>query len=190
MKLLAPLGYLRIKHKEKLWYDLWYPLISSLIITMCYAFMEAPFSILGKSGLIPQINGLLQVLIGFYIAALAAVATFSSPTIDEPMAGDPPTIEEKYRGKWITVELIRRRFLCYLFGYLALVSFAVFGFGLSASLFTDSIIDFIAAHSTPIALTLVKLLFLFSYLLVLLNLVTTTLLGLYYLSVRIHQPNL
>ncbi|MEJ1644057.1 hypothetical protein SMA60_27945, partial [Escherichia coli] len=68
--------------------------------------------------------------IGFYIAALAAVSTFSSPSIDEVMAGDPPTLLEKFRGQKIKVELTRRRFVCYLFGYLALVSFMLFCLGM------------------------------------------------------------
>lgn len=189
MKLLAPLSYLRIKHDEKLRYDLWYPLFGSILITVVYLLMDKPFSILGKNGLVPQVNGLLQVLIGFYIAALAAISTFSNPTIDETMAGKPPVILEKYRGKSIEIPLIRRRFLCYLFGYLALISFIVFGFGVLASLFTNSIVSVVSMIHFVYATKIFKVLFLFLYSLVLLNMVTTTLLGLYYLSVRIHQPN-
>ncbi|WP_447873440.1 hypothetical protein [Serratia fonticola] len=190
MKLLAPLGYLKIKHSEKWRYDFGYPLLGAALFTLCYGLMSSPFSILGKGGLVPQVNGLLQVLIGFYIAALAAIATFSNPTIDELMAGTPPTIREEYRGNWIVVELKRRRFLCYLFGYLALLSFSVFGFGLAASLFTDSVINFLVLHSSEVVLKSLKLLFLYVYCAVIFNMVTTTLLGLYYLSIRIHQPNL
>ncbi|MGK9996690.1 hypothetical protein O6197_24780, partial [Salmonella enterica subsp. enterica] len=83
-------------------------------------------SLIETNGLLLQVNGLLQVLIGFYIAALAAVSTFSSSSIDEVMAGVPPTLVEKFRGQKLTVELTRRRFVCYLFGYLALVSFMLF----------------------------------------------------------------
>ncbi|WP_025123875.1 MULTISPECIES: hypothetical protein [unclassified Serratia (in: enterobacteria)] len=190
MKLLAPLGYLKIRHDEKWKYDFGYPVLGALMLTICYGVMSVPFSILGKGGLVPQVNGLLQVLIGFYIAALAAVATFSNPAIDELMAGTPPTIKEQYRENWLVVPLKRRRFLCYLFGYLALLSFSVFGFGLAVSLFTDSVINFIILHSSPVVLKCFKVMFLFIYSTVLLNLVTTTLLGLYYLSIRIHQPNL
>ncbi len=189
MKLLAPLSYLRISHDEKRRYDLWYPLCGAVLITVIYLCMDEPFSILGKNGLVPQVNGLLTVLIGFYIAALAAISTFANPTIDETMAGNPPTIREMYRGKKILVPLIRRRFLCYLFGYLALVSFVVFGFGLVASLFTNSIVALVSTIPFAHAGVVVKAFFLLLYSLVLLNMITTTLLGLYYLAVRIHQPN-
>ncbi|MEY8769027.1 hypothetical protein AB6T85_01040 [Erwinia sp. ACCC 02193] len=189
MKLLAPLRYLSIRHDEKRRYDLWYPLAGATVLTLIYALLEVPFSLLGKSGLVPQVNGLLQVLIGFYIAALAAISTFSSATIDEKMAGTPPVIKEMYRGNLINVPLARRRFLCFLFGYLALVSFVVFACGVLASLFTKPAVDFITGIPVNYALPTLKVIFLFCYSFVLFNLTTTTLLGLYYLSVRIHQPN-
>ncbi|MBG5881523.1 hypothetical protein I4990_00955 [Providencia alcalifaciens] len=189
MKLLEPLKYLSIRHDEKRWYDLWYPLCGSILVTAIYFFMETPFSIFGKSGLVTQINGLLQVLIGFYIASLAAIATFSNPTIDEVMAGTPPKVKELYRGKILDVELVRRRFLCYLFGYLALVSFILFGFGLVASLFTSQLMTLINSFGISWVLKAVKVVFIFGYTLVLFNMLSTTLLGLYYLAVRIHQPN-
>jgi len=189
MKLLAPLSYLRIKHDEKKLYDYWFPLFCAAVISVVYLCMDEPFSLLGKGGLVPQVNGLLQVLIGFYIAALAAIATFANPSIDEKMAGKAPVIKELYRGKVIEVPLIRRRFLCYLFGYLSLVSFIVFGFGLVASLFTKSITSVMELVPYPKALLVTKTVFLFSYSFILFNMICTTLLGLYYLAVRIHQPN-
>lgn len=189
MKLLAPLKYLSIRHDEKRRYDLWYPLIGALALTLIYGFMDMPFSLLGKSGLVTQVNGLLQVLIGFYIAALAAISTFSNISIDEKMAGTPPVIKEMFRGNLINVPLARRRFLCFLFGYLALVSFVVFACGVFASLFTKPAIEVISSIPFCYAMQISKAIFLFFYSFVLFNLTTTTLLGLYYLSVRIHQPN-
>lgn len=187
MKLLEPLKYLTIRHDEKRRYDLWYPLLGAVVTTLIYVLMAVPFSILGKNGLVPQINGLLQVLIGFYIASLAAIATFSNPAIDEVMAGKPPTVKEMYRGKLLEVPLVRRRFLCYLFGYLALVSFVLFGFGLMITLFTTPIASLLI--DIPWALTISKIVFVFCYTLILFNMLSTTLLGLYYLAIRIHQPN-
>ncbi|WP_145586660.1 hypothetical protein [Yersinia kristensenii] len=187
MKLLAPLNYLRIKHTEKRRYDFLYPLIGAVVVTLCYWLMSHPFSIFGKAGLVTQVNGLLQVLIGFYIAALAAIATFSNPTIDQLMAGDPPTIKERFRGRLVEVELIRRRFLCYLFGYLALVSFIVFSFGVSVSLISENLLNFIQNSGLSNFMILFKISFVFVYTFVLFNVVTTTLLGLYYLAIRIHQ---
>ncbi len=64
------------------------------------------------------VNGLLQVLIGFFVASLAAVATFQRPGMDENMRGKAPTLQ----GKGVT----RRQYLCYMFGYLAFMSIAVY----------------------------------------------------------------
>ncbi|EKF9782201.1 hypothetical protein RV096_003428, partial [Vibrio cholerae] len=72
----------------------------------------------GKSGLVQLVNGLLQVLIGFFVASLAAVATFQRPGMDENMRGKAPTLQ----GKGVT----RRQYLCYMFGYLAFMSIAVY----------------------------------------------------------------
>ncbi|MGV3170508.1 hypothetical protein ACEE45_09280 [Proteus vulgaris] len=187
MKLLQPLKYLTIKHEEKRWYDIWYPLAASLIVVLVYWFIDKPFSILGKNGLIPQINGLLQILIGFYIASLAAIATFSNKNIDSVMAGTPPTVKEKVNGKYRAIPLIRRRFLCYLFGYLALAGFILFGVGLIMILFSPQLEHSVSMIHYDSALKIFKTLFVWGYTFALANIVSTTLLGLYYLTVRIHQ---
>lgn len=187
MKLLSPLNYLRIKHEEKDWYDFYLPIIGSVIVTALYYFIPNQFKLFGDNSLISQVNGLLQVLIGFYIAALAAVSTFGNATIDDVMAGTPPTLEESFRGNMLEVPLTRRRFICYLFGYLALVSFALFSLGLVASLIGKGLAIWITASGFLLALTIIKTIFVFIYFLILFNIATTTLLGLYFLAVRIHQ---
>lgn len=181
MKLLAPLSYLKIKHSEKRWYDLYIPIVLTVMVLILYHFIG--FKLSGANGLTTQINGLIQVLIGFYIAALAAIATFGNSSIDELMAGTPPTIKEKYRGQLIDVSLTRRRFLSYLFGYLALISLCLFFLGLVVNLSSTFIISLVDSS----VLTFLRYVFLFVYALLLMNIITTTLLGLYYLSIRIHQ---
>ncbi|WP_421672563.1 hypothetical protein [Raoultella terrigena] len=190
MKLFSPLSYLRIKHEEKKWYDYLIPIIAATIVALSYYFLPNKIPLIGGSGLLLQVNGLLQVLIGFYIAALAAVSTFSNATIDEVMAGDPPTLVEAYRGEKICIELTRRRFVCYLFGYLALVSFVQFCVGLISILIGKSLGVWIVTVSSFEALLLLKTIFLWCYSVVLFNIITTTLLGLYFLSVRFHQSSL
>lgn len=190
MKLFSPLNYLRIKHDEKKWYDFRVPALGATISMAVYYFCHAHIPLVGDGGLIVQVNGLLQVLIGFYIAALAAVSTFSNSTIDEVMAGDPPTIVEKFRGTKLKVELTRRRFVCFLFGYLALVSFILFSVGLVSILLGKMISLWIIEVGSIEVLWIVKTIFVWFYSLVLINVITTTLLGLYFLSVRFHQSSL
>ncbi|WPU24495.1 hypothetical protein RI049_07015 [Cedecea neteri] len=190
MKLFSPLSYLRIKHDEKKWYDYYIPLIASAVVTLVYHFHASEISLVGTGGLLAQVNGLLQVLIGFYIAALAAVSTFTNATIDEVMAGDAPTLKEKFRGERFEVELTRRRFVCYLFGYLALVSFLLFCIGMVSILLGKSVSGWAITSMTADTIIWAKTLFVGVYLFILVNIVTTTLLGLYFLAVRFHQSSL
>ncbi|MEB7708418.1 hypothetical protein [Citrobacter braakii] len=187
MKLFSPLSYLRIKHEEKKWYDFIVPFAVSVFLTIAYHFHANKIPLIETNGLLLQVNGLLQVLIGFYIAALAAVSTFSSATIDEVMAGDPPTLLEEFRGKKMTVLLTRRRFVCYLFGYLALVSFMLFCLGMVSILVGKPFHLWLLTFWSPDVIIWLKTFFVGGYLFILMNIITTTLLGLYFLAVRFHQ---
>ena len=55
-----------------------------------YTIFPHKISILGSKGIVDLINGILQILSGFYIASLAAIATASLPRLDEPMKGATP----------------------------------------------------------------------------------------------------
>lgn len=187
MRLFSPLNYLRIKHEEKFWYDFIIPCAVSLIVTFAYYFYANKISLVQSNGLLLQVNGLLQVLIGFYIAALAAVSTFSNATIDDLMAGEPPTLMERFRNEKIQVKLTRRRFVCYLFGYLALVSFMLFCIGVISVLVGKPLHSWLLTFLSSDCILGLKTLFVGGYLFILMNIITTTLLGLYFLAVRFHQ---
>jgi len=187
MKLFSPLNYLRIKHEEKRRYDFQLPLIVAAIVTLLYHYHSDQISLVSTNGLLLQVNGLLQVLIGFYIAALAAVSTFNSPSIDQVMAGDPPTLVEKFRGQKLKVVLTRRRFVCYLFGYLALVSFMLFCIGMISILIGKSFQIWVVSFVTSGVILWLKTIFVGVYSFILMNIIITTLLGLYFLAVRFHQ---
>ncbi|WP_205599369.1 hypothetical protein [Aeromonas rivipollensis] len=183
-KLIAPMKYLGIFHAEKMWFDYFLPLICAALFTIGYFFLPKPFPLTGASGLIGQVNGLLQVLIGFYIASLAAVATFQGQGMDGFMEGSPPTMNEKRKGVTKEVYLSRRRFLSYLFGYLALMSLVVFFIGVMVNLTSESIFTWTKALSYT---SYIKVASLFVYMFFICNIFITTLLGLYYLTVKIHQ---
>lgn len=139
-------------------------------------------ALLGDQGLITGVNDLLQVLIGFYIAALAAIATFHKPGMDEQMAGDPVTLEEEFRGDVLDVSLTRRRFLCYLFGYLAWIGLLVYAGGVAIGASHEDVKSLIPDEWLQVA----RNAGLFAYLFLLSNLGVTTMLGLYYMTHRIH----
>jgi len=186
---LKPFKYLLIKHDDKRLFDLFIPLLLASVLALVYYFLDKPFALVASGGLIPQVNSLLQMLIGFYIASLAAIATFGNESIDEIMAGTPPKLKTRIKGELQEIELTRRRFLCYLFGYLALMSILLYLTGVVAILLGYSGADLFNMLNAIGKMAVLKAILLFIYLFFLTNLIQTTLLGLYYLSVRIHESS-
>ena len=182
-RLLRPIDYLRIKHPQKLFYDLTLPLVLSVVGTFILILLPKPFLVFGEAGLISTVTGILQILTGFYIASLAAVATFDKQGMDEPLKGDPIELYVTRKGKKIKETVTRRRFLSLLFGYLALLSFFLYFIGAGANLLMDNIKYILPAPSH----CYVKWSFVAIYLFLTANLITTTLHGLYYMVDRIHR---
>lgn len=183
-QLFTPLGYLRITHPIKPWFDLYIPLIVTGVVFAVLMLLPGKVNLFGDSGLVAHITQLLQMLIGFYIAALAAVATFPSEVLDQGFAGDPVKLRVKRQGKKKQIEINRRRFLSYLFGYLAFESLFLFIVGMSISVLHNNL----ATLLNEGWISFIKPVFILVYLFLISNLVVTTLLGLHYLTDRIHRP--
>lgn len=195
-----PLNYLAIKwevegYYSKKTFDYYVPLIISLVISGLFVGIECYFSSkttedinIFASDISTLLAGFLQTIPGFYIAALAAIATLTSPTMDREMDGVAPThkvdiIDENGNPDVKDEPLKRREFLARLFSYLSFISLVayfsililryMYGLGiLAAGQLTYSIVYFIC-------------LTLFNFLLV--QLMLLTFLGLYYLGQRIHE---
>jgi hypothetical protein len=182
-KLFKPLDYLRIRHHEKSWYDFYIPLLIGIGITVALYLLPLPIKTFGKSGLIELITGILQILTGFYIASLAAVSTFKSEGMDDPIKGDSITLKIKIRDKKVDKPLTRRDFLCYLFGYLTLLSLTIYFLGGFSNLLVVNF-KFLIPISYHIC---VKWSFVLFFLILSSNLIITTLFGLFYLVDRIHR---
>lgn len=139
----------------------------------------------GSGGMVQMVQQVVQGLPGFYIAALAAVATFGQQsTLDMEIPAPTPTIQTRSAGEWISMKLTRRRFLCLLFAYLTTVSIllsllATYGMAIAAPV--RKIAPTIFANCLSYAGTALYSVFLF-------QLVVVTLWGLYYLSDRMLQP--
>jgi len=179
-----PLSYLRIERKGKAFDELVLPLLL-LALTLCFFWLlDWKLVIFGSSGLVSGVGSYLQVVTGFYIASLAAVATFNQKNMDLRMAGDSPTLTVEWKGRRLEEQLTRRRFLCFLFGYLSFLSIFVYFGGVGANLIAPPLV----AALPKDYLFFVKWGFVSVYLLVVYNLICTTLLGLYYMTERIHRP--
>ncbi|MCO7227565.1 hypothetical protein [Pleionea sp. CnH1-48] len=171
-KLFKPLHYAKIKHTEKLWYDFVLPILSASVLSIVI-YMMPSISLLSKDGLVSLINGMLQILSGFYIASMAAVATFQRDGMDELMEGVPP----KLNGDSLT----RRVFLTYLFGYLAFMSISFYFIGGFAKLAAKSI------EPLFVYVPWLKEFFLLIYLFFVFNILFTTVLGMHFMIDKIHR---
>jgi hypothetical protein len=128
---------------------------------------------------------------GFFIAALAAVATFNGADLDREMSN--VTTKLTIRGEEADSRLTLRVFLCYLFAYLTAISFLAFFLCASVSLLTGNLHELaqMASHGQPareqIATNGLRSIFVGAVALVGAKVVFCTALGLYFLAERVHQ---
>jgi len=126
---------------------------------------------------------LVGILVGFFIAALAAVATFDRPSMDDPMAGTPPTLTIVEKNTPYEIKLSRRVYLSQLFGYLTVISIVTYAIGSLAQVVTYDNDQFGRSEIYEVA----KCTFVYGYAFLISNIVVNTLLGVFYLSYRIHD---
>lgn len=126
LDLLRPFAYLTVKHPSGLpmrvnWIA---PLVlTALVMSGSWALATTPINIFQAQGVLERLLGFVQTLVGFYIAALAAVSSFNSPHLDRLMPKPAPTMRIKHNGQVTEVEATRRRFLTSMFAYLTALSF-------------------------------------------------------------------
>lgn len=99
-QLCAPMRYLRIKQGDgwlssKITYDAVIPASFALVATLATWYFDIALGFFSDSGFVPGIINLLNLLIAFFIAALAAVATFNRAGLDDPMKGEPATMKRR-----------------------------------------------------------------------------------------------
>jgi len=183
-QLLTPLNYLRIQYSQRCLFNIIIPLLITTLLLSGLIVLPKPINIFGNNGLISVITGFIQILVGFYIAALAAVATFQKEGLDSLLAGEGATLLVQRQGIKKNIQLTRRKFVCYLFGYLAFLGIALYFIGSISNLISESL-----KVAIPVSCFFItKWLFVFCYLFASSNLIITTLLGLHYLTDRIHRP--
>lgn len=113
------------------------------------------------------------MLVGFYVASLAAVSTFPSVALDQF------ALDTTFRQK----RILRRQLLSYLFGYLSCLSLSLYIAGVLGLLSRP----LISAHTD--AGGVVWSLLLFTYLFIVWNMTCVTLLGIHYLVDRIFRAD-
>jgi hypothetical protein len=177
-KLLSPLKYLKIHHPQKRIVDFILPIILTTFILITFLKNNESINFIGKDGVINSINGLVQFLTGFYVAALAAIATFPNKNMDSPTDGT--------QLKLNSIILTRRQYLSYMFGYLALIGIFLIIFGQVMVMFKTTIYS-LNNELGQMTYLIIKLFSLALYLFFVTSLLCTTLYSLYYLTEKIHE---
>jgi hypothetical protein len=180
LKILTPLSFLLLISPDLRPYQWTLPVAITALALLGFYLLPAKPPLFTEKGLVNTINGLLDTLIGFYIAALAAVATFSNPALDQTMKGRAPTISTYRQGERTVEKLTRRRFLVMLFGYCAFLSIMLFSLGVVSQLVAPSL-------ARAAWLSALKFAWLSVYFSMASSLLIVTLLGLHYLVDRMHR---
>lgn len=180
--LFSPLRYLKAKNDHKFAWDWTVPTVVAVLTVIFLYLLPKPVAILGDRGLIYWVNELLQILVGFYIASLAAVASFDRPSLDQPIEGDGVKLKVWRAGDLIERSLSRRAFISLMFGYLSLLSMALYCAGVLVSLLEENI-----RLINPLTLSYVRAVFVFIYSFFFAQMLSITLVSLFYLSDRIHR---
>jgi hypothetical protein len=195
-QLLTPCNYLRIKQgdtllQSKAVYDFVLPIILTVATSAIGLALSTPLSLNKHPGLVKSITDLLALLIAFYMAALAAVATFQRDGLDNSMAGSPATLRRNHKesGYKFNQILSYRQFIAYLFGYLSFLSLLLFTF----------LVLLVKAY--PLAVKKIgtnfpfskfiyqssELIIFFAFFFALWQLVTTSMLGIHFLAERLQN---
>src|SRR5262245_46233248 len=110
------MNYLRIRHGEGLFqskrlYDFVLP--STLAFATCAIFywLDIPLSVFSHDELVKRITDILVLMIVFYMAALAAVATFEREGIDKRLKGEDAflAVRDHDGGEWVDRTLSYRQ---------------------------------------------------------------------------------
>lgn len=185
-QMLQPLSYLAIRHPQKWKVDWLFPVVIALVCTVCSIGEGWVTDIYRPSGPVSMLLGFFSSLPGFYIAALAAIATFGRNDIDNVLPEPTPTVKLITRGENVLVKLTRRRFLAMLFAFLtcesiALVLYSVLFLSYGSSLAGVEFWGGVGSKVLVLGMT-------FIYYTLLMQMLAATFWGLYYLGFKLHEP--
>jgi hypothetical protein len=192
-QILTPLRYLKIQQgistlKSKVVYDWIFPVILALATTWLFAVYASGDPLFSERGVIGGFQKLLELLVPFYIAALAAVSTFNREGLDDKMKGVPATLslQSRHAEKGEVQILTRRQFICYLFGYLAFLSLFLFLFIVLFRLTGPRIaLEIASLVNLPDVIGYLRVIVLFVFLFPLWQLIVITMLGVYFMCERL-----
>lgn len=182
-QLTRPIAYLFISDRPKWKIDWALPLLVTTVFVSGFYILPVPKPLFGENGIVKELQGFLQILPGFYLAALAAIATFNKSDLDFYLPKPTPKIDIRVNGKEVNIDLTRRRMLSYLFGYLTFLSLLLYLLTVLGSAVAPSAHIIGGAYYAFVKAACWMLFNLFFW-----QMIIVTIFGLYQLCDRIHQP--
>lgn len=149
--------------------------------------MAPKTNVYGSFGLLNQLSAFLAVFAPFFLASLAAVATFAGPDfLDESfqMSSDVELDIVGELGALQPMDVTPRHFLSLLFGYCCVIALGLFLLTILVPAIAPGVSDLFGTWAT-----ILGWLFLFLFLFLFFQIILLTLLGIYYLSDKIHRPH-
>jgi hypothetical protein len=131
-----------------------------------------------------NISTFVQILPGFYIGSLAAIASYNYAPMDNMMSLPTPFLKEQVDAGFRESKLSRRRYLTLMFGYLAAISILSAIFIFIVRLIYSVNIFAVSAVVYNIVYYVVAFVFFFIFW----QMIMVTLFGIYYLADRMHRP--
>lgn len=183
--IIRPYAYLLINDSRKNGIDWLLPLLFSIATTTYICIFVKNSQIID---LVKLLLSFIQSLPGFFLAALAAVATFNRSDLDKIMPSPAPTIDIERNGGKEEIQLTRRRYLTLMFSFLAAESISLVIITTLILFSVDKISNFLICKNLYFPL-IGNIIFLFLFFLFFWQLFIVSFYGLYYLGERIHQPN-
>lgn len=184
---LRTLNFLRVKHEFSNAYTYWYPSIATIVTIGLLFFLARSIDVYSHTGLINQLSPFLAVFAPFFLAALAAIATFSGPDFLDKSFQMTSAVTLSFAGKLGVVEpqdVTPRHFLSLLFGYCCVVSLTLFLLSVLVPILAPNVATMLGEYAE-----LLGWIFLALYLFLFFQVVLLTLLGIYYLSDKVHRPS-
>ena len=180
-----------IKHPDLAPFLTWVPLIAGLLLALGFELLPVRPKFTGDGSVSRHMLTVFAILPGFYIAALAAVATFNREEMDFEMPDPAPKMVLRTRGVDQEMPLTFRMFLSHMFSYLTALSFVAVFLFVGAELIAPSaklVIEKLPTGWKHVAIYALGGSYLLLSFWLAAKIVLTTMIGLYFLAERIHRP--
>lgn len=193
-QLRRPFAFNKIRSAELNVVRFYTPAAITIVLVVLYIILPKKPEILGDKKYLDYMLQIVGILPGFYIAALAAGATFDNPALDETMPGKkPPELDIVRMGQSFTQKLTTRLFICHLFSYLSAASLML-AFAILLGIEINPSLDDISQSFKNISIVNYAIMSAqWAYVIALTfyaaKLTTITLHGLYFLAERMHLGN-